>query len=663
MKSAFLFLFLIATACAQVGPLPGGRFLLNTGWILQPAGKQVPLDTFPMASALSRDGKYLLVLNAGVRPPSISVLETATARETARVPVPDGWLGLAFSPRGDRVYVGGGARDTVFEFTFQNGALKPARTFAAKPEKERTERDFIGDVALTPDGHLLYAADLYNDAVIVFNTQSGITIERFKTGRRPYRILFHPDGKSFFVTSWADGTLSQYEALNGSPLGTLRVAPHPTDMVWKTGKSQQAEGETPWTARIFVAAANTNQVYAVGITAEKEMRLIEAINVSLTAQQPVGMTPSALALAENRLFVVCSDANAVAVVDVSGERSDPLGLLPAGWYPTAARVLPEGALAVLNGAGGSASIIPAFNDQQLLDYTRTVLDNAAWRESKLDERSPLPSIEHVIYIVGEDQAPGPEQEKLAREFVRLDHFYANGDGAEGLNWAIAGIAPDYTRKLWPATAAGRRHTNDFEGQEPANVPPAGYLWTNARTAGLELRNFGFFVTNLPREKATAVQVQAVRDPVLAHASNLHYRGEDAEYPDRERVKAFLAELAEWEKTGQAPRLTLIRLGGAPDSDAALGMLVEAVSRSRLWARTAIFVTGAKAALVISPYAKRHGVDSAMYNTTSVLRTMEMLLGLRPMTQFDAAARPMTACFQTAADPAPYTAAARGALAK
>src|SRR5436305_5922002 len=94
----------------QVGPLPEGKFLLNSGWQLDPAGKQVPLDTLPMSTALSPDGKYLLVLNAGYRPPSVSVIETASGRVVSNVKATDGWLGLAFAPKSDKVYVGGGSR-------------------------------------------------------------------------------------------------------------------------------------------------------------------------------------------------------------------------------------------------------------------------------------------------------------------------------------------------------------------------------------------------------------------------------------------------------------------------------------------------------------------------------------------------------------------------
>src|SRR5436305_13968970 len=139
----------------QVGPLPDGGFLLNSGWRIQAAGKQVAVDTIPMASALSPDGRYLLVLNGGYNPPSISVIDTTTTRELGRTRVADAWLGLAFTPKGDRVYVGGGSRASVFEFTFSNGALQPARTFpiVAKP----THRDFIRDVGRSPDRRPIYA--------------------------------------------------------------------------------------------------------------------------------------------------------------------------------------------------------------------------------------------------------------------------------------------------------------------------------------------------------------------------------------------------------------------------------------------------------------------------------------------------------------------------
>src|SRR5689334_14336151 len=164
----------------QVGPLPGGAFLLNSGWRIDPAGKQIPLDTLPMSTALSPDGKYLLVLNGGYRPPSVSVIEVASARVTGSVPVADGWLGLAISPKGDRVYVGGGSRAAIYELNFGDGKLTPGRTFDTLAGAARTQEDFIGDVALSPDGRLLYAAALYRDVIRVLNPQSGMVIKEYE---------------------------------------------------------------------------------------------------------------------------------------------------------------------------------------------------------------------------------------------------------------------------------------------------------------------------------------------------------------------------------------------------------------------------------------------------------------------------------------------------
>jgi DNA-binding beta-propeller fold protein YncE len=126
-----------------------------------------------MATALSPDGRYLLVLNGGYKPPTISVLDAATGREIHRVPVADGWLGLTFSPKGDRVYVSGGSRAAVYEFSFADGALEPTRTFAVVTPDKRTHADFIGDVALTPDGRLIYAAELYHDSPLPHPLPSG----------------------------------------------------------------------------------------------------------------------------------------------------------------------------------------------------------------------------------------------------------------------------------------------------------------------------------------------------------------------------------------------------------------------------------------------------------------------------------------------------------
>jgi len=241
--------------------------------------------------------------------------------------------------------------------------------------------------------------------------------------------------------------------------------------------------------------------------------------------------------------------------------------------------------------------------------------------------------------------------------------------------------------MWPNSYGGRRKTYDYEGGEVAALPPAGYLWTNAAAAGISMRNYGFWATNAPKPAEGQPQIARVRDPILAKVTNMNFRAFDLDYLDVDRAKVFLRDLQEFEKSGSMPKLLLLRIGNdhtsgtaagkiAPlaamaDNDAALGMIVEGVSKSKFWPQTAIFVLEDDAqngpdhvdshrspAYVISPYTRRNGfIDSSMYNTTSMLRTMELILGMRPMTVFDAGARPMWAAFTAKPDTRPYTAEA------
>ena len=482
----------------------------------RPVGKQMPLDTFPMSTALSPDGKYLLVLNGGYRPPSHQRARYGHGQlVSSSVPVADGWLGLAFSPEGDRVYVGGGSRAAVFEFTLRRWRAHAGPHLPRDRRRQaRAEHDFIGDVAFSPDGRLIYAADLYHDSVVVINPQSGMVIDRFKTGRRPYRILFHPDGKSFFVTSWADGIARPLRHRHRQRnWRTCRLGPHPTDMVWRAGGAGDGGPGEPHMGR---AAVRRRRQHQQRLHRGRQRRQGPAawwrrINIAMTPRQPLGMTPTALALSPDgkRLYVACSDANVAAVVDVSGARSHVEGFIPTGWYPTAVRVLPSGTLVVLNGKGlrsypnpngpnpaqagraGArgrpasrstwAACRPArhrgssrFTDEQLAAWTKTgarqsrPIATTSWMTP-----STFPPIQHVIYIVKEnrtyDQVLGdmkegngdaslvlfgenvtPNQHKLAREFVLLDNFYVNADvSADGHNWSTAAIAPDYVQKMWP----------------------------------------------------------------------------------------------------------------------------------------------------------------------------------------------------------------------
>lgn len=649
---------------------PEEATVLSDGWRIRPAGKQTALDTLPMAAVVTRDGRYLLVLHSGSNPASVVVLDTADGREVSRVTLPDAWLGLTLDPKGNRVYVGGGAAGAVFELSFANGRLALIRTFRLVPQEKLTPRDFAGDVAPSPDGRLLYVAEFFQNTIAVVNPQTGLVIERFRTGRRPFRILFHPDGKSLFVTGWADGSLFHHEAESGKLIERLRLAPHPTDMVW--GPAVSSEAGEPYAARIFVATTNTNSVQVVGVGASKELRLLESVNLAFGARQPAGMTPSALALSPDarRLFVACSGANAVAVVDITEPLSRVAGYLPAGWYPVALRTLPDGTLVVLNARGsgpgktGSASWIAPFDEEQLLEHGASVLNNTPYRDSLLDESgAPDDSpVEHVVYILRE-AGSGPNREKLAKEFALLERLDTASSGpVQTFYRAIAGIAPHFLELYLPGCQAGRR-THACDGDDPAAVPPAGYLWTNAAAAGVSLRNYGLFVVNRPGPATDGIRVESVRDAALRPVTDLRYPGPGPGYADMERAQAFLEDLRAWEQRGSLPRLLLVRLsGGGDDGDLALGRIVEGLTRSRFWSKMAIFIgemseAGADGgqALVVSPYARRGFADPAPHSVASVLRTIELFLGLRPMTHFDAAASPLVSVFQGEPDMRPFRA--------
>ena len=480
-------------------------FLLSTALSL------FALD-FPMSLAVAPDGR-VLVLNAGAKA-SVGVVNGGD------LPLPDAWLGLTFAPDGKTVYAGGGARGVVYEFSYAQGELKLTREMKAA--------DFTGDVAMSPDGHLIYAADLFGNAIVVINPQSGRVIERFKTGRRPYRILFHPDGRSYFVSSWADASVYQYNASNGEEIGRVRLGLHTSDMVFSSYQPAAEDGPAALAGkyRLFVAAANTNEVYVVSIGDNNTMNLAETIHVAPAPLSPLGMTPSALALSadQKHLYVACSDANAVASVDVSDVRGVVEGFLPAGAYPAALRVSGD-RVWVANARGNTV--------EALGDMFRSIPDPL---------EPQLAPAEHVIYVIRENQP-------------------------EALMRAIAGLAPDFTVKL------GRRP--NFDIADPANTAPAGYLWTNARAAGLTVLNYGVFVRN----------GQAI-DPAAKS-----YTKQDA--------STLAADL-----NGMMPRLIIVQIA----SDDALAALKSAVAKSRYASKTEVVVGD--------------------------LRRVEALLDLRPMTRKD-----------------------------
>ena len=293
----------------------------------------------------------------------------------------------------------------------------------------------------------------------------------------------------------------------------------------------------------------------------------------------------------------------------------------------------------------------------------------------------------------------PNHHAIAEQFVLLDNCYVDSEvSADGHEWTMGAYASDFVERTWPVTYGGKgRPTKERsvpdeddvpqarfhigypgEGNFPIATPKNGYLWDLARAAGVSYRSYGEFVKNNPDPDGPGTpQV----DGLEGHFDPF-FRSYDLDYPDVKRAQRFLTELGEFERKGELPRLIMLRLpndhtaGTSPgkltpramvaDNDLALGMVLDGLSKSRFWASMAVFVVEDDAqngpdhvdahravALVAGPHVKRGVVVSTQYSTCSVLRTMELILGLPPMSQFDAAALPMWDCFTARADLTPY----------
>jgi len=725
----------------MVGPLEGGGTLLNTGWRIRPAGKTLPLSTLPMSTALAPDGRMLAVMNGGYLPSSVTLLDMETAKVVSSVDIHDGWRGLAFSAQGNKVYAGNGSRGTITELTVNGSQIEISKKIDLYPGEPARVPHLIADI-VAQQNRLLVADNAQNKILVVDPAESKV-IQTFASTSNPYAMLLSPDGQSVFISSWSTAQIVEYSVKDGSVMAEIPVGPHPTEMVWLSG------------SRLAIACANTNAVYVLSKGRSGDWRVSEKLNLAMTPRQPVGMTPSSLSLSPDgkTLYVACSDANAVAVADVSGDDSKVEGYIPTGWYPTTVRALRDGRVVILNGKGsgshpnpegpnpfkwgapgtprqkteyvagiqtGTASVIDPFGPKELAAYTKTVIENSPYHDSLLENAgiaagNPIPSrpggptpIKHVVFLMKEnrtyDQVLGdmkegngdpnlvlfgekvtPNHHQLARDFVLLDNFYVNADvSADGLFWTTAAIAPDSNARTWPMSYAGRVYARrDADDPERAHPVPGGYIWDKAEEAHVSYYNYGFLALNLPNPPEVGIQIRDVKDPVLKKHTSFYFRQHDRSFSDIKRIQVFLNDLAEWEKKDDMPQLVVMTIGNdhtegmrpgirspiscVADNDQSVGIMVEGLSKSKFWASTAMFVLEDDAqdgadhvdshrspAYVISPYARHHAVDSTMYNTTSVLRTIELILGLKPMTTFDAAATPMANAFERMPDLAAYT---------
>ncbi len=259
----------------------------------------------------------------------------------------------------------------------------------------------------------------------------------------------------------------------------------------------------------------------------------------------------------------------------------------------------------------------------------------------------------------------PNLHKLAKEFVLLDNFYVDAEvSMDGHNWSMAAYATDYLEKTWPTSYGGRGGTYSGEGNRDIANNKNGFIWDQCKRAGISYRTYGEFADN------SKPNIPVLKDHVCPY-----YTGWSLNFRDTARVGQWKHEFDSLLAAGNVPRFNSVRLGndhteglrkGRPtpfahvaDNDLAVGMFIEYLSKSPIWKESAVFVieddaqNGAdhvdahrSTAYVAGGFVKRNYVDHTPYSTSSMLRTIEMILGMPPMSQYDAAAAPMWNCFTT-----------------
>ena len=495
-------------------------------------------------------------------------------------------------------------------------------------------------------------------------------------------------------------------------VATANVGTTPNEMVWAPN------------GRLFVSCSGSNSVSII-----ENGKTVETIKTSLSPKDPVGSTPIAVAITPDSktLYVANADNNDVAVVDVSHKESQIRGFIPTGWYPSALAVSPDGKkLFVGTGKGltfgpngsvsdegkpkmkyiasmlqGTLNVVDIPDEDQLAKYTAQVQANTPkpFLPPGSAGNEALRKIKHVVYIIREnrtyDQVFGdfgkgngdpslvmfgkevtPNAHELASQFVLLDNTYCNGEVSEdGHQWCNGAYATEFVEKAWVNSYSGK---GEPEGGEELQSSPAGYLWDLCRKKGIDYRSYGEFASF--KSTPDSAPVFNGDKGLTGHASEEWAKGGR----DWKKVDVFIDDLKKSESSGKWPSFMVMSLGedhtsglkagahtpqaSVASNDYGIGKIVDAVSHSKFWKDTAIFIIEDDAqngpdhvdahrtvAFAISPYIKRGAIDNTMYTTASMIRTMEIILGLAPMTQFDKNAQTMQNAFTDKPDFTPYTA--------
>jgi YVTN family beta-propeller protein len=479
---------------------------------------------------------------------------------------------------------------------------------------------FLG-LAFSPDGRMLYASGGNEDVVYCYNWLNGratptdnIVLAQKQTDesatRFPAGLAMSRDGRRLYVAENISDSLAIIDVASKQILQRLKTDHYPYHVA--------VAGD----GKIYVSAWGGN---SVSVFKTKRVG-----SVASAGKIIVGRHPSALALNAkgSRLFVASASTDRIAVIDTAKRR-----------------VIKE-----------NRTYDQIFGDLSTGDGDAGLL------------------------FFSEDSTPN--HRALAERFGLFDRFFVNAEvSQQGHQWSTAAYVTDYTEKTTPSIYSNRRAMPSSDGDE--EDPVNGYLWDAAVRKGITLRNYGEFVMpGEPKEdQATAVPHYSPIKTSLAPYTNPEYPGYDLNITDQKRADVWIKELEEFVGKGELPALEIVWLPGdhtagaqpgqrtpaafVADNDLALGRMVAALSRTPFWKDTIIFVLEDDAQdgpdhvdshrsvlMVISPY-NRAGTYHRFVNTTDIVATIEEILGIEPLSQFDYYGRPLREIFTVEPDLRPY----------
>jgi DNA-binding beta-propeller fold protein YncE len=584
-------------------------------------------ETFVGGLAVSGDGRTLYATRLFAM--TLSAIDLASGQVRETIPLPAEPYTCLVSQDGQTVYVSlwGGQQ---------------VRSYSANPLREMMRFD-TGEhpsaMALSLDGKRLFVASANSSVVNVFDTFSGLPLEEISTAlfpdaprtTTPNALTLSPDGRTLLV---ALGDMNAVAVVDVSNISQSFVEGFIPTGWYPTGVAYSRDGK-----QILVLSGKGNTPAPNPLTGGEEWRLRGLLSIV--------PTPDRVTLADltRRTYSLTP-------------YTDAIRLAPAN--------IPVGS-PVPRVVGASSPIKHVF---YIIRENRTydqILGDVAGGNG-----------DPTLTLFGRDVTPNAHA--VAQSFTLFDNFYVDADVSyDGHAYSTAAYATDVVEKLWQTMYANRGGLYLGEGggftRNPFGnlaAPESGYLWDYAKRAGISVRSYGEFVTHLSRTPAGDV-VAAASVPGLNGLVAPAYAGFDLDITDNKRVDSWLAEFQGFVSNGNLPRLSVIHLPNdhtkgtvtgsltpramIADNDLALGRIVETIATSAYWKDSAIFIVEDDAQsgpdhvdshrsvlLVASPFAKRSFVDHTFYTTSGVLRTMELILGIEPMSQYDAAATPLYNAF-------------------